>query len=134
VSAIRHFARCFVGLSTVDSAELLGLLLRHITRLENAVRWSWRDGDIAIWDNRATQHYAVTDYDDRRRLLHPASWSPVTSRSAPAATPAPRVKGDASGYSPVAAARRVPAGRPRVRHGARRSGTPPRPAVSYILD
>ena len=29
-----------------------------------------RPGDIAIWDNRATQHYAVADYDDQPRLLH----------------------------------------------------------------
>jgi len=34
------------------------------------VRWTWRPGDIAIWDNRATQHYAVADYDDQPRLLH----------------------------------------------------------------
>jgi alpha-ketoglutarate-dependent sulfate ester dioxygenase len=36
-------------MSTVDSTELSGLLQRHITRLENTDRWTWRDGDIAIW-------------------------------------------------------------------------------------
>ena len=65
-----HFVRSFAGLSTVDSADLFQLLQRQVTRLENTVRWSWRDGDIAIWDNRATQHYAVADYDDLPRLLH----------------------------------------------------------------
>jgi alkyl sulfatase len=65
-----HFVRSFSGLSTADFHDLFGLLQRHITRLENTVRWSWRDGDIAIWDNRATQHYAVADYDDQPRLLH----------------------------------------------------------------
>jgi hypothetical protein len=29
-----------------------------------------RPGDIAIWDNRSTQHYAVADYDDHPRLMH----------------------------------------------------------------
>jgi alpha-ketoglutarate-dependent sulfate ester dioxygenase len=65
-----HFVRSFAGLSTTDFQDLFGLLQRHITRLENTVRWSWRPGDIAIWDNRATQHYAVADYDDLPRLLH----------------------------------------------------------------
>jgi len=65
-----HFVRSFTGLSSVDFAELFTLLQRHVTRLENTVRWTWRDGDIAIWDNRATQHYAVADYDDEPRLLH----------------------------------------------------------------
>jgi alpha-ketoglutarate-dependent sulfate ester dioxygenase len=65
-----HFVRSLVGLSTTDSQDLFWLLQRHITRLENTVRWTWRPGDIAIWDNRATQHYAVADYDDLPRLLH----------------------------------------------------------------
>ncbi|WP_239117425.1 TauD/TfdA dioxygenase family protein, partial [Planotetraspora phitsanulokensis] len=65
-----HFVRSFVGLSSADFHDLFALLQRHITRLENTVRWNWRDGDIAIWDNRATQHYAVADYDDLPRLLH----------------------------------------------------------------
>ncbi|TDP42256.1 TfdA family taurine catabolism dioxygenase TauD [Nocardia ignorata] len=29
----------------------------------------WADGDVAIWDNRATQHYAIDDYDDQPRRL-----------------------------------------------------------------
>jgi alpha-ketoglutarate-dependent sulfate ester dioxygenase len=65
-----HFVRSFSGLSSADSADLFALLQRQVTRLENTVRWTWRDGDIAIWDNRATQHYAVADYDDLPRRLH----------------------------------------------------------------
>jgi alpha-ketoglutarate-dependent taurine dioxygenase len=65
-----HFVRSFTGLSTADSADLFQLLQRQVTRLENTVRWTWRPGDLAIWDNRATQHYAVADYDDLPRLLH----------------------------------------------------------------
>ena len=29
---------------------------------EDQVRWSWKSGDIAMWDNRVTMHYAVADY------------------------------------------------------------------------
>ena len=65
-----HFVRSFTGLSAADFSDLFRVLQRHVTRLENTVRWTWRPGDIAIWDNRATQHYAVADYDDQPRLLH----------------------------------------------------------------
>jgi taurine dioxygenase len=98
-----HFVRSFVGLSTADFADLFALLQRHVTRLENTVRWTWRDGDVAIWDNRATQHYAVADYDDRPRLLHRitvAGGIPVGLRGDTSVVR----KGDASHYSQVAGA------------------------------
>lgn len=64
-----HFVRSFVGLSSAESQQLLRLFQDRVTRLENTVRWNWSLGDIAIWDNRATQHYAVDDYDDQPRRL-----------------------------------------------------------------
>jgi hypothetical protein len=41
----------------------------HVTRLENTVRWNWAPGDVAMWDNRSTQHYAINDYGDRTRVM-----------------------------------------------------------------
>ncbi len=64
-----HFIKRFVGLSSSDSQVLLRLLQDHVIKLENTVRWRWREGDVAIWDNRATQHYAVDDYGDQRRVM-----------------------------------------------------------------
>jgi alpha-ketoglutarate-dependent sulfate ester dioxygenase len=61
------FARTLAGYSSTDSAALLRVFQDHITRLENSVRWSWKVGDVVIWDNRATQHYALADYGDQRR-------------------------------------------------------------------
>ena len=98
-----HFVRSFVGLSTTDFADLFALLQRHVTRLENTVRWTWRDGDVAIWDNRATQHYAVADYDDRPRLLHRITVAGGIPVGLSGGTSVVR-KGDASHYSPVAGA------------------------------
>ncbi len=98
-----HFVRSFVGLSSVDSADLFQLLQRQVTRPENTVRWSWRHGDIAIWDNRATQHYAVADYDDLPRLLHRITIAGPVPIGINGDTSLP-LKGDASFYSSLARA------------------------------
>ncbi|OBI03096.1 TauD/TfdA dioxygenase family protein [Mycobacterium scrofulaceum] len=65
-----NFVRGFVGLDSYESSVLFELLQRRITMPENTIRWNWAPGDVAIWDNRATQHRAVDDYDDQPRLMH----------------------------------------------------------------
>jgi taurine dioxygenase len=62
-----HFVKRFIGLNSSESTALFQLLQNRVTRLENTVRWTWREGDVAMWDNRATQHYAVADFDNHRR-------------------------------------------------------------------
>lgn len=64
-----HFLRRIVGLSTNESQRIFELLQNRVTRLENTVRWSWRQNDVAIWDNRATQHFAINDYGDQPRIV-----------------------------------------------------------------
>ncbi|MFJ2546824.1 TauD/TfdA dioxygenase family protein [Pseudomonas sp. NPDC087612] len=64
-----HFVKRIKGYSQSDSAHLFNLLQSHVTRLENTVRWRWQAGDVAIWDNRATQHYAVDDYGTQGRVV-----------------------------------------------------------------
>lgn len=63
------FFRRFAGFSQSDSNHLFELFQSHITRLENTVRWRWQAGDVAIWDNTATQHCAINDYGDRKRVV-----------------------------------------------------------------
>jgi len=63
------FVQRFVGLSRGDSEQLLQVLQAHVTKPENTVRWRWRAGDVAIWDNQATQHYAVNDYGAAPRVV-----------------------------------------------------------------
>jgi alpha-ketoglutarate-dependent sulfate ester dioxygenase len=64
-----HFVKRIVGLSSTESANLYTILQNRVIRLENTVRWRWSVGDVAIWDNRATQHYAVNDYGDQHRIV-----------------------------------------------------------------
>jgi len=70
---VGHFVKKFVGLNGTDSQHLLNLLQEHITRPENTVRWRWRKGDVAIWDNRATQHRAIADFGLQHRHLRRAT-------------------------------------------------------------
>ncbi|MPQ70966.1 MULTISPECIES: TauD/TfdA dioxygenase family protein [Pseudomonas] len=64
-----HFVKRIKDYSLADSAHLFNLLQSHVTRLENTVRWRWQSGDVAIWDNRSTQHYAVDDYGTQERIV-----------------------------------------------------------------
>jgi len=57
-----------VGLDRAESRELLEIILRQYKKPEHQVRFSWRPGSIAFWDNRAAVHYAVRNYGDYPRL------------------------------------------------------------------
>jgi len=67
---IGGFASSLIGLSTTESRDILRLLQAYVTRPENTLRWRWAPGDVVIFDNRATQHYAADDYGDLPRKLH----------------------------------------------------------------
>ncbi|WP_300732640.1 taurine dioxygenase [Pseudomonas sp.] len=60
-------------LSDTESAAILALLFAHATRPEYTIRWRWQENDVAFWDNRVTQHYAVDDYRPNRRVMHRAT-------------------------------------------------------------
>jgi taurine dioxygenase len=57
-----------VELSPVESDAVLRMLFRHVEKPEFVVRWKWTPGDVAFWDNRAVQHYAVPDYETERSM------------------------------------------------------------------
>ena len=66
-----HFTASFAGMTEEESAPLLDYLAEHSTCPENVYRHRWAAGDLVIWDNRCTMHYAVRDYDDAvHRKLH----------------------------------------------------------------
>ena len=60
-------------LSETESEALLKFLFAHATRPEFTIRWRWQENDVAFWDNRVTQHYAVDDYRPARRVMHRAT-------------------------------------------------------------
>jgi taurine dioxygenase len=58
------------GWTKEESAGLLGFLYQHGQRPEFTCRFRWRNGSIALWDNRSTWHFAINDYHGQRRLMH----------------------------------------------------------------
>jgi alpha-ketoglutarate-dependent sulfate ester dioxygenase len=58
-----------VGFDRDESRELLSIVHDQYRKPDYQVRFSWRPGSIAFWDNRAAVHYAVRNYGDFPRLL-----------------------------------------------------------------
>lgn len=60
----------FDGMSEDNSRPILEAIYRHCTRPDFSCRLRWRKGDVAVWDNRMSLHYATNDYDGVNRLLY----------------------------------------------------------------
>ena len=91
------FARSVVGFSPQASRDLIRILQDYSIRPEHTVRWKWREGDLAIWDNRATQHYAIFDYGNaHRRGERVTVAGPVPV--GPDGRPSVALRGEASAY------------------------------------
>ncbi|HEY9100928.1 taurine dioxygenase [Chitinimonas sp.] len=67
------FTTRIVDLQPRESEALLAFLYAHVARPEFTLRWRWELDDVAFWDNRVTQHYAVADYLPARRIMHRAT-------------------------------------------------------------
>lgn len=63
------YAIRFQDMTEEESAPLLEFLNRHSQRPEFQIRFRWRQGSLALWDNRSTQHIAVNDYPGYRRVM-----------------------------------------------------------------
>jgi alpha-ketoglutarate-dependent taurine dioxygenase len=63
------FTSHVVGVSDAESRGILDLLYAHLTKPEHTIRHRWQVGDLGIWDNRSTSHYANRDYTEKR-VMH----------------------------------------------------------------
>jgi len=59
-----------LGMTTGESNALKTFLANHMNLPEDQMRWRWKAGDIAMWDNRVTMHYAVADYMPNYRCMN----------------------------------------------------------------
>lgn len=92
------FCTEFEGLDADESKALYNIFQKYVTTLENTVRWSWSLGDVVLWDNRSTQHYAVCDYDNAPRRMSRLTLSGDVPRGVDG-RPSISHAGDASAYS-----------------------------------
>jgi taurine dioxygenase len=90
-----HFTRRIVELSRAESDLLLGYLTHWVSSPRFTVRYSWRAGTVAMWDNRCTQHTVLNDFEGERIIQRvtvmgdapqgePPRWEPysrITGRS-----------------------------------------------------
>jgi len=94
------FAKRILEVTGSESQALLRIFQDRITWLENTIRWNWELGDVAMWDNRATQHYAVSDYGNQHRRMHRITLAgdiPVSVRGEHSRV----ISGDATEYSVI---------------------------------
>ena len=77
------------GLSEEESRPILQAVQDHATRPDFCCRFRWSAGTLAVWDNLATQHYAVNDYRGQRRLMYRTTFLGPKPRDLAAAPEAP---------------------------------------------
>ena len=61
---------CLESMTDAESLPILKFLYEHSVLPDHVYRHRWRNGDVVMWDNRCTMHYAVHDYGDAVRELH----------------------------------------------------------------
>ena len=83
-----HFTRRIVEMNATESATLLPMLTRWVANPRFTVRYHWTPGTIAMWDNRATQHFVLNDFvgerviqrvtvmGDKVEAAKPSPWKP----------------------------------------------------------
>jgi len=64
-----EFMTAIDGMYHDESAVFLSFLNHHIENPNFHVRWSWRPGDLAIWDERCTNHRALSDHYPQYRQM-----------------------------------------------------------------
>ena len=58
------------NVSTAESRAILDFLYTHMVQPEFVCRRQWSQGDVGMWDNRCTMHYAIADYGEANRVIH----------------------------------------------------------------
>ncbi len=57
------------GVSRAESDMVLNFLREHVAEVSLHCRWQWRNGDLAVWDERSTLHRSAADHFPQRRII-----------------------------------------------------------------
>jgi taurine dioxygenase len=69
----RAFTQSIVGMDEAEGNELIDFLASQANTIEYQCRFRWEQDSVAMWDNRAVQHFALSDYWPERRVMERAS-------------------------------------------------------------
>ena len=64
------FVSHIIGKTINESNAIKAFLTNHMNKPEDQIRWNWKPGDMAMWDNRVTMHYAIADYLPNYRCMN----------------------------------------------------------------
>jgi taurine dioxygenase len=79
-----YFMESIVGMHPAESDWLLAWLGARVEDPNLQIRWSWREGDVAIWDEYSTNHRALSDHYPQHRKMRRCTVDRVNEdRSAP---------------------------------------------------
>jgi taurine dioxygenase len=90
----RTFTDRIAQLDRAASDALLDYLYTFSEQPQFTCRYRWAEGTVGMWDNRVTQHYAINDYSEPRRIQRitvigdhpegePPRWPAVPSGGSP---------------------------------------------------
>lgn len=103
-----NFVKRILGVDSNESQALFRIFQDRITANHNTIRWHWSPGDVAMWDNRTTQHCGVWDYGSHRRTMHRVTLAGDIPRGV-TGEQSRVIAGDASDYSVIDSPERVEA-------------------------
>jgi taurine dioxygenase len=63
------FAGSIVGLNENENGAFWSFLQQLPTNPNIQCRWHWHDGDVVMWDERATQHFGAADHRGQERIM-----------------------------------------------------------------
>ncbi len=64
-----RYVKGIAGMLPGESDALLRLLVEGLHDPNFQVRWRWSDNDVAVWDERCTNHRGLADHYPEHRLV-----------------------------------------------------------------
>lgn len=64
------FTREIFGMTEAESRMLLNFLFEHISQEAFTCRITWEENSLAIWDSRRVQHYDLSGFQSKNRVMY----------------------------------------------------------------
>ncbi|GAB3369629.1 hypothetical protein GCM10027514_02000 [Azotobacter armeniacus] len=75
----KEHTKKIAGFTEEESQPIMNFIFSHIAKPEFTYKVKWEPNMIALWDNRAVQHYAVNNYCGQLRIMNRITIHRVTA-------------------------------------------------------